>query len=118
MIKAIFSYIKSQSLKFKILFAICLILFISVISYSVRLAYANHKLVKKQKQIIENLNVQLEVSENKTTEIVSTSKKITVKTSKKQEDIKIKLKEDEKVIDNDSISDDDIRLYISNHNKR
>lgn len=118
MIKLLFSYIKHQSLQFKILLGITGLMFILLTGYAIKLSYANYLLVKFQKEKITELESQLTISEENTKKIISRGKKKTNSINNSQIEIDKKLKQDEKTIDNDSISDDDIREFLTKHQKR
>lgn len=118
MIKLIFSYIKHQSIQFKILFGITVLLFFAAIGYAIKLSYSNYLLVKFQKEKIIELENQLTESENNTKKIILNSRKKTNKINKRQVEIDKKLKEDEKIIDNDSVTDNDILKFLSKHQER
>jgi hypothetical protein len=118
MIKLIFSYIKHQSIQFKILLGFSVLLFFAAIGYALKLSYSNYLLVQFQKEKIKELEKELIVSEEKTTKIISKGKTKTINVKKRQVDIDKKLKQDEKIIDNDSVSDDELRKFLTNHQKR
>jgi len=116
--KLLFSYIKRQPLPFKILLAITVFLFFVATGYAIKLSYSNYLLVKFQKEKIIKLENQLTESENNTKKIILNSRKKTNKVNKRQGEIDKKLKEDEKIIDNDSITDNDIFKFLSKHQER
>ncbi|CAA0149639.1 conserved hypothetical protein [Tenacibaculum maritimum] len=118
MILVVWNIIKTQSIKVKALLIIVAFGSILLMSYTIKYALIKRQLVKEYKNQIENLELELVASNKREQASVDKNKRLTKAVRKAELNIDKKLQQDEKIIDNDAITDDDIRSFISKHQKR
>lgn len=99
----------------KVLFIVIALLVLVILIQSGRLARSEYLRLKTIEKEYKEYKEAVDASEAKELEIVTENKNKTVKISSKNESINKKLEQDEKIIDNDSVSDDDLYDFITKH---
>jgi len=118
LIRIFLRFWKKASKQLKI--AITIIVLVSIVSlvfmgkYAI-LSYQYHKNIETE---YNRLTTESEQAELEQKQAIDTNKKATVKTLKKSENIDKKLKQDEKNIDNSTISDADIDALLSKYGQK
>ncbi len=118
MIIAVWNIIKSQSVKVKILLIVVALGSTLLMSYTVKYALIKRQLVKEYKNQIENLELDLVASNKREQASIDKNKRLTRAVRNAELNIDKKLKQDEKIIDNDTITDANIRSFITKHQER
>jgi septal ring factor EnvC (AmiA/AmiB activator) len=115
MLKFIYDWFKLQ----KPITKVFIVLFLLALSYaaykSIRLAKSEYDRLKYIEHQYQEAQEEINKREENESKIIDSSKKQTKKTSKKKTEIDEKLKQDEKSIDDSSVTDDDIKSFISKH---
>lgn len=115
MFKLISIWFKSLSSAKKVLVVIIIALFLALSIQSIRLARSEYLRLKAIEKEYNDSKEAFEESDTKQVEIVDKIKEKALKTGSKNENINKKLKEDEKIIDSDSVTDGDLLDFISKH---
>jgi hypothetical protein len=118
MLGSIWKLILSQPTKVKVLLVVIALLSLTSLAYLGQYAYMKRKLFIEYKGKVKRLELELEESSKREQQSINIARKKTQSINTKRLSIDNKLKEDEKIIDNDSITDDDIRSFIAKHKER
>lgn len=101
----------------KIFTVVILLAVLAISIQSARLARSEYLRLKAVEVNYEKYKKEVEDSEIKEEKIIKKNKVFTDSKKVDNSNINKKLKEDEKIIDSDTINDDDINRFISKHNK-
>ena len=122
MIPLIYNYIKHwfnrQDLKTKLFIVVCFIGLAYLMYLGAGKAYYKYKYFKQLETEVLQKNKRIEELENTVSKQLEIGEITTIKVKKSKIAIDKKLKEDEKIINNSTISDDDIANFIAKHQKR
>jgi len=117
MLTFLFNYWRSQTGKEKLFLIVIFLVVVFAIQKGISAAVYKYKYFK---EVENNYNELLNTIEeaNKAEElIIKNHKEQTIKTNKKSSEIDLKLKTDEKIIDNTDVSDLELLEFLSKHSR-
>lgn len=115
MISLISIWFKGLSKTKKVFTVIVVLLLLALSFQSARLSRSEYLRLKAIEKEYNDAKEAAEASEARELEIVEENKSYTLKSSSKNQKINEKLRQDEKIIDSDSVSNNDLTDFISKH---
>lgn len=118
MFSLLFSYLKHQSLRYKIVLALIIFLLLIVGYKSAQYSLLKYRILKEKAQQVEIYKDSLKVVKTRIKTLLNTGVNYNQKSQAKTKKIDQKLKEDEKSINNASVTDDELNDFLSNYEQR
>lgn len=114
----ILNYWRKQTGKERIFLILVFLLLVLAAQQTISKAWYKYKYFKEVENNYNELLLTIEEANKAEELIIASNKEQTIKAKKKSSDIDLKLKADEKIIDNSDVSDNELLEFLSKHQKR